>query len=118
MGCVSLCRGRDDANWVVPGPKTGGGAAILFNIDRFLKDETEVGVPEGVEAAWAVLAPRRLDSQLQRVKRICVGSIYISPRSKYKQDTITHIIHTIHSMRASYTTTWDPGKTVHLFQPH
>ena len=102
LSCISYCRGRDDAAWSVRGPKVGGGAAILYNNTRFKALEPEVGVPEGVEAAWVVLAPVRLDSNLQRVKRICVGSIYISPKSKYKDETITHIIHTIHAMRAKY----------------
>ena len=51
---------------------------------------------------WAVLSPRRLDNKLEKVKRICVGAIYIAPRSPYKEDTITHIMHTIHMIRARY----------------
>ena len=102
LSCVSYCRGRDDASWAVRGPKVGGGAAILYNNRRFKASEPEVGVPEGVEAAWVVLTPVKLDSNLQRVLRICVGSIYISPKSKYKDETITHIIHTIHAVRAKF----------------
>ena len=56
----------------------------------------------GVEAVWGVFSPRRLDDQLQRVQRICVGSIYIAPRSPFKRETISHIIHTIHLVRARY----------------
>ena len=37
-----------------------------------------------------------------KVKRIAVGSIYVSPRSKVKAETIEHIIETIHSLRAKY----------------
>ena len=37
-----------------------------------------------------------------KVKRIAVGSYYISPKSKYKQDVIEHIIATIHKLRAKY----------------
>ena len=36
------------------------------------------------------------------VKRIVIGSIYVSPRSKHKTETIDHIIATIHTMRAKY----------------
>ena len=37
-----------------------------------------------------------------KVKRIAVGSYYISPRSRHKQDTVDHIIDTIHILRAKY----------------
>ena len=36
------------------------------------------------------------------MKRIAVGSYYVSPRSKHKQDTIDHIIDTIQVLRAKY----------------
>ena len=39
---------------------------------------------------------------LQRVKRICVGSIYIAPRSHMKQETMDHIIQTIHLIRSRF----------------
>ena len=37
-----------------------------------------------------------------KVKRIAVGSYYVSPRSRHKQEVIDHIISTIHSLRAKY----------------
>ena len=82
--------------------KTGGGAAIIYNHRTFEAIDTEIGVPEGVEAKWCVLAARRLDPQLPQVTKICVGSIYIAPRSPYKDESITHIIQTIHMIRARY----------------
>ena len=69
---------------------------MIFNKNTFEAIDTEFGVPAGVEAVWAVLAPSRLDGQFNKVKRICIGSIYIAPRSPYKEETITHIIETIH----------------------
>ena len=36
------------------------------------------------------------------VKRIAIGSYYISPRSRHKKETIDHIIDTIHTLRAKY----------------
>ena len=106
---LSYCRGREPAATRLEGKhagklypgKIGGGAAIIFNHGTFEAIDTEVGVPAGVEAKWCVLAPRRLEEQVP-VKRICVGSIYIAPRSPYKEETITHIIQTIHLMRARY----------------
>ena len=37
-----------------------------------------------------------------KVKRIAVGSYYVSPRSKHKQDTLDHIIDTIQVLRAKF----------------
>ena len=106
---LSYCRGREapatrldgkHAGKSYPG-KTGGGTAIIYNHQTFQAIDTEIGVPAGVEAKWCVLAPRRLEEQVQ-VERICVGSIYIAPRSPYKKESISHIIHTIHLMKAKY----------------
>ena len=107
---LSYCRGRETpairqdgkhAGKPYPG-KTGGGAAIFYNNHRFQATDTEIGVPQGIEAVWCVFSTTRLDDQMQRVKQICVGSIYIAPRSPFKEETLTHIIHTIHMLRARY----------------
>ena len=37
-----------------------------------------------------------------QVKRIAIGSIYVSPRSQFKSQTIDHIIDSIHLLRAKY----------------
>lgn len=106
LKAISYCRGRNKPA-ILPNnkqypPKTGGGAAIIYNNVRFKVEDADTTVPEGIEAVWAVVTPRQLDSNLQKVKRICVGAIYIAPRSPFKQETIEHIIYTIHSMRARY----------------
>ena len=59
-------------------------------------------MPAGVEAVWCVLSPCLPDGREQSVKKICVGSIYIAPRSPYKEESSDHIIHTIHMLRARY----------------
>ena len=61
-----------------------------------------VDTEEDIESVWAILTPRQLDHSLQSVKRICVGSIYIAPRSSMKQETMDHIIQTIHMVRSRY----------------
>ena len=38
----------------------------------------------------------------KKLKKLCIGSIYISPTSKYKKDTINHIIEAIHIVRSKY----------------
>ena len=107
---LSYCRGREQPAIRTKGRLTGekypgnigGGAAIFYNRNTFEVTDSEIGVPAGVEAVWAVFSPKRLDSQFQMVKRICVASIYIAPRSPFKTETVTHIIETVHMMRARY----------------
>ena len=107
---ISYCRGREVpavrmegrlAGKEYPG-KIGGGAAIFYNSNTFEAVDTQIGVPAGIEAVWSVFAPQRLDSQFQKVRRICVAAIYIAPRSPFKGETITHIIETIHMIRARF----------------
>ena len=107
---LSYCRGREApairtegrlAGKEYPG-KTGGGACIFYNKNTFKPTYTEIGVPAGIEAVWAVFSAQRMDSQFQKVKRICVASIYIAPRSPFKKETTSHIIETIHMMRARF----------------
>ena len=41
-------------------------------------------------------------TQQLKVKRIAVCSVYVSPKSKQKVETLEHIIETIHVLRAQY----------------
>ena len=78
----------------------GGGCAIVYHETRFLVADLHVSTPDGVESCWALFTPKNTSNM--KVKRIAVGSYYISPRSRYKHDTIEHIIATIHQLRAKY----------------
>ena len=49
-------------------------------------------VPEGVEAVLVMAEPIRGSP---KIKKICLASINISPRSKFKIETINHVIETI-----------------------
>ena len=107
---LSYCRGRETpatrmdgqhAGKSYPG-KTGGGAAIIYNRLRFEASDTDISVPLGVEIKWCVFTPLQLNDKFQDVKRICVAAIYIAPRSPYKEESVDHIIHTIHHIRAKY----------------
>ena len=80
----------------------GGGCAIIYNESRFTFTDPDICVPEGVEAVWSVLTPVAGPTQQLKVKRIAVASMYVSPRSKFKSETIDHIIETIHILRAKY----------------
>ena len=79
---------------------TGGGVALVYNEVNFHVEEAGIDVPEGIEAVWAIMTPR--STEVLNIKKILVAGIYISPRSKYKQETIEHIIETIHSVQSRY----------------
>ena len=59
-------------------------------------------MPLGVEAKWFVFTPLQPDANLQSVQKIGIAAIYIAPRSPFKEETVDHIIHTIHTLRAKY----------------
>ena len=81
----------------------GGGCAIIYNESRFSISDPEIIVPENIEAVWCLLTPQvSVKQQKMKVKRIAIGSIYVSPRSKHKGDIIEHIIETIHVLRAKH----------------
>ena len=80
----------------------GGGCAIIYNETRFKVFQPDIFVPEGVEAIWAVIVPKAGLNQNLKIKRIAICSIYVSPRSKFKKETIDHIIESVHVLRAQY----------------
>lgn len=62
----------------------GGGAAIIFNENRYHFEElVDISIDENVENVWALCTPKaELSLVGSRVKRIAVGSYYISPRNQ------------------------------------
>ena len=80
----------------------GGGCAILYNETRFSVDNLKIEAPDGVECVWALFTPKAIDLNTAKVKRIAVGSYYVSPRSRHRAEVIDHIISTIHILRAKY----------------
>ena len=84
------------------GKSPGGGCAIVYNETKFSVLDLKIEAPDGVESVWALLTPKSSELNMLGVKRIAVGSFYVSPRSQYKNDTIEHIIQTIHILRAKY----------------
>ena len=88
--------------------RSGGGCAIIFNENRFNVEELNIAIPEGVEATWGVLQCKDNSTQKFKVNKIVVGGVYVSPKSKFKIETIDHIIETIHYARAKF------GNEVHF----
>jgi hypothetical protein len=80
----------------------GGGCAIVYNENRFSVANLEIDTPDEIESVWALFTPKSDDPRNLKVKRIAVGSFYVSPRSRHKAETIEHIIQTIHILRAKY----------------
>ena len=83
-------------------PHTGGGCAIVYNESRFKVEELQFESEPNVETIFAIFTPNTLDFVNQQVKRICVGSVYIAPRSQYETETIDTIIQVIHYARSIY----------------
>jgi hypothetical protein len=100
---VSYCRQQ-----VFRNKQPGGGCAIIYNESRFEVTPFDICVPENVEATWAIFTPLSNNSGNHKVNRILVGAIYVSPRSRYKMETIDHVIEAIHSARSKF------GNDVHF----
>ena len=79
----------------------GGGCAIIYNDDRYRVTKLDLPVPIGVEAAWALFTPVG-NIVHHKVRKIAVGTFYVSPRSAYKDASIDHIIESIHLLRSKY----------------
>ena len=77
----------------------GGGCAIIYNDRRYKVSEIKLNPPEGVEACWALFSPLIVTPH-HKVKKIIVASIYVSPRSKFKEQTVEHIIQSLHYLRS------------------
>ena len=88
--------------------RPGGGCAIVFNDNRFHVENLDINVPDEVEAVWAVFNCKDNSTQKFKVNKIVVGSIYVSPKSRHKIETVDHIIETIHYARAKF------GNDVHF----
>ena len=58
-------------------------------------------MPVGVEAAWALFTPQS-STVHHKVKKIAVGTFYVSPKSVHKDATIDHIIQSIHVLRSQF----------------
>ena len=68
----------------------GGGVSVMYNNTRFTVKQLDfVNVPEGVEVIWGIVNPVKKSIGF---KHLCIASAYIAPRSKFKKQTIDHII--------------------------
>ena len=80
----------------------GGRPAIIANEKKFIVEnltQTEIDIPWGVEAVWAVLTPKNVTND-SKIKKIVVGSIYCKPDSRKKSLLLDHIAE-VHSLLSS-----------------
>ena len=77
----------------------GGGAAIIYNENRFHVEKINVAIPHGVEIVWSLVKPKQYTADIQK---IAMASVYISPNSVYKTKSIDHIIETIHFLKSQH----------------
>ena len=90
---ISKCRQKVKKN------QPGGGCCILINPTRFFITEPNIQVPVGVEVIWSIISPKN-PPKSATIKRICIAAIYISPKSKFKKQTISHIVESIQLVRS------------------
>ena len=79
----------------------GGGCALVYNDKRFKVTQIDLKPPDGVEACWALFSPLNVTPH-HKVKKLVTASIYVSPRSHFKDETVEHIIQSIHFLRSKF----------------
>ena len=83
----------------------GGRPAIIVKKDKFFIQDltnTELEIPWGVEAVWALLTPK-IVTNASKIKRIVIGSIYSKPQSKKKSVLLDHISSVFNQMSVKYS---------------
>ena len=92
---ISKCRQKVRNN------QPGGGCMILVDPNRFFIIEPNIQVPDGVEVIWTVISPKKMP-KFAKIKNICIASVYISPKSRFKKQTIAHLVESIQLMKSYY----------------
>ena len=67
----------------------------MYNEGRFSVTDLDIETPDEIESVWALFTPKSDNLNNLKVKRIAVGSFYVSPKSRQKPETIEDIIQTI-----------------------
>ncbi len=75
----------------------GGGVAILVDTQYEIFDPC-LTPPTGVEAVWSIIKIKNKN----RVNRIAVCSLYVSPRSRKKAETCEFLTSSIHMLKSKY----------------
>ena len=76
-------------------------SAVMVNKDKFVVKNltnTEIQIPWGVEAVWALLIPLNLPSN-NSVKEIAFCAVYSKPKSKKKTKLLDHISESYNLLR-------------------
>ena len=82
----------------------GGRSAVMVNKDKFTVKNltnTDIQIPWGVEAVWALLTPLNLPPN-SSVKKIACCAVYSKPKSKKKTLLLDHISDSYNLLRKKY----------------
>ena len=83
----------------------GGKPALIINKSKYIVKELNpepITVPMGVEAVWALITPKSLQSTKQ-IKHIALASIYYrGPKSTQKDELFDHISESYHYLKSKY----------------
>ena len=82
----------------------GGRPAIIVNRKKYdIQDltNTQVHIPWGVEAVWAMLTPKNITHN-SKIQRIACCSVYSKPNSKKKSLLLDHISETFNILNKKY----------------
>ena len=73
----------------------------MANRKQFFETVPNIQAPSGVEVVWSIISPKKMP-KWSKIKNICFASVYISPKSKFKKQTIAHIVESIQLLRSYY----------------
>ena len=82
----------------------GGRPAIFANTRKFHVEnltQSTISIPWGVEVVWAILTPKNV-SNVSKIQKIVVGSIYSKPDSRKKSLLLDHISEVYHLLSSKY----------------
>ena len=61
--------------------KSGGGAAIVVNLEKFSLEKINIMIPYNLEVVWGLMRPKKTTA---KIKEFIVGSFYSPTHSKNK----------------------------------
>ena len=81
--------------------RSGGGAAIVVNTEKFFCEKLNVMVPGKLECVWAMLRPKNITKETKFKGYILCG-FYSPPKSRKNAKLLDHMISTLHMLMTKY----------------
>ena len=82
-----------------PGAKTGGGAALAINPNKFNVSKLNISIPKPLEIVWGILRPVDPTGE---IRKIILCSFYSPPNSRKNNALIDHISVTYNSLKMQH----------------